>query len=137
MQLLQRVLMTTFIPLAISFLSGCGGSVEMPGTDEASQVSAVLTGVNDAAGDESAFQSIFVGGAAPEDRAKYYSAKIELVGTPNISGDQAEVKVKISQGAAETEGGDGPEAEDVSEGEVTWTLQKEGDAWKIKDAPLP
>ena len=109
----------------------------MPGTDEPSQAVAVLSGVNDAAGDEETFKSIFVGGSAPEDREKYFSSQIEVIGTPEISGNEAAVKVKISQGAAQSEGGDGPKTAEVNEGEVTWTLQKEGETWKIKDAPLP
>jgi len=126
------------IVLGLFLLSGCGGDPVKPGTEEHQQVAAVIAGVNDAAGDEETFQSIFVSGSAPAEQSKYYSAKIEVVGQPQVSGDTATAQVKISQGASESEGRGGePEATKVGSGEVTWTLKKEGDAWKIEKAPLP
>lgn len=121
--------------MLVALVSGCGN--EIPGSDEVSQVAAVVTSVNDAAGSETMFQEMFVGGSAPEGREKYFSAIIKLEGTPDISGEEATVNVKISQGASSQEGRGGMESEEVASGAVTWTLQKQGETWKIKDAPLP
>lgn len=117
------------------FMVGCGDA-PAPGSDESQQVAAVVTAINDAAGDEAAFKEMFVGGNAPEDRGKYFSAAIELLDV-SVSGSDATAKVKISQGAAESEGRGGTKGEDVSAGEVSWTLKKEGEGWKVQDAPLP
>lgn len=115
---------------------GCGGSNE-PVVDETTEIDAIVTSVNDAAGSEQTFKEIFVGGNAPEERNKYFSAIIEPVGTPEVSGNEATQKIKISQGAAEEEGRGAEESEEIASGEVTWTLQKAGEIWKLKDAPLP
>ena len=121
--------------LASVCMVGCG-EAPMPGSDESQQVAAVVTAINDAAGDEAAFKEMFVGGNAPEERGKYFSASIELLDV-SVSGSDATAKVKISQGAAESEGKGGTKEEEVGSGEVSWTLKKEGDGWKVQDAPLP
>ena len=132
----MKTVWNIYILLGICLLtSGC--SEELPGKDESTQVAAVVTAVNDAAGSETTFKELFVGGNAPEERTKYFSAIIEPVGTPEVSGNEATFKIKVSQGAAEEEGRGAQESEEISSGEVTWTLQKEGETWKLKDAPLP
>ncbi|MCA8998967.1 MAG: nuclear transport factor 2 family protein [Planctomycetaceae bacterium] len=133
--LITHVLMFAVMGLPM-FFGGCGGGTATPGTDEDQQVSAVVTAVNDAAGDEEAFKDMFVGGSAPEGREKYYSVAIELVSV-DVSGDEATATVTISQSGAEAEGKGATKTEDVGTGEVAWTLKKDGGHWKLQDAPLP
>lgn len=121
--------------LSLGVLSGCGGSVQ-PGSDESQQVTAVVTSLNDAAGAEDSFKELFVGGSAPENRGAYFSTAIELINV-QVNGEEAQATVKISQGNAASEGGDGTKSEDVAAGEVTWKLKKEAGTWKLQDAPLP
>lgn len=130
-------ILTLCMVIGPCLLSGCGDA-PTPGQEEDQQVATVVSGVNDAAGDEETFKSLFVSGNAPEDRSKYFSSAIEVVGTPEVTGDTAKAVVKISQGSSESEGKNSdPKAKDVGSGEVTWTLKKEGETWKIQDAPLP
>ena len=117
--------------------AGCGGETAMPGSEPAEKVAAVVTSLNDAAGDETAFSTFFVDGNAPEDRSSYYSAAIELIGVPEVNGDDATAMVRISKSAIEAEGQGALKTEEVGDGEVTWTLTKVGEEWKLKDAPLP
>jgi len=132
---MRRIIPLTFFIICPILITGCGSDI--PGSDEATQVAAVVTSVNDAAGSETMFKEIFVGGTAPEGREQYFSAIIEINGTPDINGEEATVKVNISQGASEEEGRGAMENEKITSGAVTWTLQKQGETWKIKDAPLP
>lgn len=135
----SRVLLS-HLPVAfcvLTFAVGCGGGSDAPDSEEPQKVAAVVSGLNDAAGSDETFSSVFVGGQAPEDRDKYYSTSIEIIGIPEVSGDTATAVIKISQGNAESEGNSDTKATDVSNGEVTWSLKKEGGEWKIQDAPLP
>lgn len=122
--------------LTISVVCGCGGR-DVPTLNETQVVEAVVTSVGDAAGDEAAFQSIFVDGSAPENRAQYFSAAISLVGEPVVDGDSATATVKVAQGSSESEGAGAIKSEEVADGEVTWKLQKVAGEWKLQDAPLP
>lgn len=134
---------TRLVPVAVLSMlvaGGCGGPEHTAGSTEAEEVAAVVTGINDVVEDQEAFQQLFVSGSAPEDPSAYGQYGYEVVGMPEISGDQATVNMKVFGGMAGSQSGDSAENSEggaQQEGEVTWTLQKEGESWKIKDAPLP
>jgi len=132
---MKNWMLTLSFSFAFALLTGCGETA--PGKDEGTLVEAVVRSVNDAAGSDEMFREIFVGGTAPAEREKYFSSIIQVVGTPEISGNEAKVNVEISQGAAAEEGRGAKKSEEIAEGQVTWTLQKQGEVWKLKDAPMP
>jgi hypothetical protein len=77
-----------------------------------------------------AFEEKFVTGAAPSeaDQKKYVGLMFRPVAaeTPKISDNTATVKVEIEEGAT-----------GAKKGVVEWTVEKVGDKWKLKSAPLP
>lgn len=121
--------------LSVSF-SGCGGATEA-GSSESDKVVAAVMCLNDRAMDEGDFKTAFVDGAAPKNRADYFSSAIEVVSAPSLSGNEATISVKVSQGNSSSEGGKGLKATKIGNGEVTWKLKKEESGWKLTEAPLP
>ncbi|QDS96467.1 hypothetical protein FF011L_52780 [Roseimaritima multifibrata] len=120
----------------LGLMLGCGGGAAAVSTLE-QDAYAQVEGLGDAAGDQAMFEEAFVAGAAPKNRSEYASRGYEVVGEPVIEGDNATLKVKIFGGVFETGGSDsGKGGKDTGEVEQTWTLQRSGEAWKIKDAPL-
>lgn len=120
-------------------LAGCGGGgVPKPTVEE--NVYAHVVGLGDASGSEDMFQAAFVSGAAPKNRKDYSKYAFVVDGTAEISGDEATVPVKIIGGVMSSQEGDSAAKEkagDKSETQMTWKLQREGEEWKIKEAPLP
>ncbi len=115
---------------------GCGSNYRAS-LDENQQVTATIAALGDAAMTEEAFASVFAGGAAPDTREDYATCIYEVVGDPAISGDEATAEVQVTTGFADSSQGDSAKAADTRETRnVTWTLSKEGQEWKIKDAPL-
>ncbi|QDV71393.1 hypothetical protein Poly24_51290 [Rosistilla carotiformis] len=123
--------------LAAPALVGCGSTDPVQVTD-AQNLNAQVEGLGDAAGDEESFSKAFVTGAAPENRKDYGARGFQVVGEATVDGDSATVPVKIFGGVYSTSGKDGgrKKPSDATETEQVWTLQRNGDVWKIKDAPL-
>lgn len=123
--------------LVVPALIGCGSSDPVQVTD-AQNLNAQIEGLGDAAGDDASFANAFVAGAAPENRKDYGSLGFQVVGDASVDGDSATVPVKIFGGVHSTSGKDSGSSKpsDAKETEQVWTLQKSGDTWKIKDAPL-
>ncbi|QDS90877.1 hypothetical protein CA51_49540 [Rosistilla oblonga] len=123
--------------LVAPVLIGCGSTDPVQVTD-AQNLNAQVEGLGDAAGDEASFAKAFVAGAAPENRKDYGARGFQVVGDATVDGDSATVPVKIFGGVYSTTGKDGgsKKPSDATETEQVWTLQRNGDTWKIKDAPL-
>lgn len=134
MKRFSAILSLVFSVPALALLPGCGsGDGEL--TDE-QQITALVSGLNDATGDQEAFAERFVSGSAPEDFEPYQSAAF-TPSSPSISGDEATVPVKVRTGIVDSSQGDGAKAKSKAETfEVTWTLQKVSGDWKLKDAPI-
>lgn len=124
-----------YVMLAVCGILGCGEGA-LPGSTPPEKVASLIQGLNDSASSDETFQTLFVSGAVPEDRAKYFSALIEVVDVPKVHGNEATAQVKISQASIGTEGGHS-KAVEVGEGTVTWKLKLEGEEWKLVEAPLP
>lgn len=123
--------------LVTPLLIGCGSTDAVQVTD-AQNLYAQVEGLGDAAGQEDSFASAFVSGAAPENRDDYGQRGYQVTGEATIDGETATVPVKIIGGVYSSSEKDRRKNKpsDVPESEQVWTLQKSGDAWKIKDAPL-
>lgn len=120
-------------------LAGCGGNTAPP-TSVEQNVFAPVVGLGDASGSETMFQAAFVSGAAPENREDYAKFAFVVDGEAEINGDEASVPVKVIGGVTSSQGGDSAakaKAGDKSETKMTWKLQREGEEWKLKEAPLP
>ena len=110
---------------------GCNeGPARGPDDSDEARIGMLLSAVGGAASsavqNPEGFQMLFAAGAAPADseapryaKAGFYSKGV------SISGDTATVKVEV----------------ETMEGELDelleWTVVREGEFWKIKDAPLP
>jgi hypothetical protein len=72
--------------------------------------------------------AVFLREATPNEELvwKYRRLTYSLVGTPAVSGGTATAQVAIELSSS-----------GKKLGEKQWTFVKQGDAWKIKAAPLP
>ncbi|QDT19661.1 hypothetical protein [Gimesia chilikensis] len=125
--------------LLICMTCGCGGS-DAPQTTVEQDVFAEVTGLGDTYADEKMFQDAFVSGAAPQNREDYGKYAYVIDGEAEIDGDQATVPVKIIGGIVSSQEGDSAakkKAGEKTETKMTWKLQREGEEWKLKEAPLP
>ncbi|QDV49632.1 hypothetical protein [Gimesia fumaroli] len=117
-------------------LAGCGGGgVPEPTVEE--HVYAHVVGLGDASGSEKMFQSAFVTGAVPQNRKDYGKYVYVIDGTAEIDGDEATVPVKIIAGMVVSPKGAQGKTAEQTETKMTWKLKREGEEWKIKEAPLP
>jgi hypothetical protein len=117
-------LFALLLPLAV----GCGtppGDTPL-GADEAGKIALRVSMVNDDKSTPNTLSRHFAKGAVPKDLKKFPKFTYDTPEKPTVTGDTATVKVKMT---AELGGKEQPDQ--------TWTLVKEGDEWKIKDAPLP
>ncbi len=115
----------------IMVVVGCdSGPAGRPDDSDEARINFLLGALNgrarSAAQEPEDFRQLFAAGAAPAEseipryaKAGFYSKGV------SISGDTATVKVEV----------------ETMEGELDellqWTLVREGESWKIKDAPLP
>jgi hypothetical protein len=112
--------------LSASLVLGCGGTYRPPsyGSEEGRNIALFMEEFNEAISDARRFQNSFAD--KPTQPMKVYSQFMyDVVGSPSIQGDQATAKIQIR-----TEGGQ-------DKGSLEWTFVKQGDKWKIKNAPLP
>ena len=107
-------------------LCGCGSSTPEFGSapDEVVQL---VEGIPDATRSPQAFASIFSTATPPNEMQRRQFVQYTFVArAASVSGDEAAVKVELRNRTT----GD-------TVGEVEWTAVKEGNYWKLKDAPLP
>ena len=120
-------------------LAGCGGGGVSETTVE-QDVYAQVVGLGDSSGNEEKFQAAFVAGAAPKNRKDYGQYVFLVDGDAEINGNEATVPVKIMGGFVSSQEGDSAaktKPGEKTETKMTWKLQREGEEWKIKEAPLP
>lgn len=129
-------LIKLFPVLALLTCIGCGSSAPPKATLEQNAFASVL-GLGDIAGDPKMFPTAFVDGTAPENREDYAQRGYEIAGEAEVNGDQLTVPVKIFGGVVATSTADrAKKASDVGTTTQNWVLQRVGEEWKIKDAPL-
>ncbi|TWT60168.1 hypothetical protein [Rubinisphaera italica] len=124
--------------VSMLFSVGCGSNYR-DSLSASQEVNATIAALGDAAMEDSSFASVFVAGTSPANRKDYATCNYEVVGEPSISGDEATAEVQVTTGVSDGSNSDKPAKVDSGKQEtrnVTWSLSKEGDEWKIKDAPL-
>ncbi len=119
----QRALSLALLVVAV----GCG-QVEQDDSSEAGQVSLLISEVADAATKEQSLQALFAATAKPDKKQRQQYARFSYrpLETPVLAGDRATIKVRVRHAR-----------NDAEAGEMEWTAIKEGDAWKLEQAPLP
>jgi hypothetical protein len=111
--------------------AGCGGpdghSPPAPdfGSADGKQIAELVSELNEAKANPQRFRAVFAA-PAPTNGKAYDAFNFDVSGRPTVSGAQATATVKVRSDADQSE-----------RGEKEWTFVKEGDKWKIKDAPLP
>ncbi len=134
---LKMGLLTCTVALVLS-VTGCGSNYR-DSLSASQEVNATIAALGDAAMEDSSFASVFVAGTSPANRKDYATCNYEVVGEPSISGDEATAEVQVTTGVSDGSNSDQPAKKDLGQKEtrtVKWSLAKEGDEWKIKDAPL-
>lgn len=122
------------VALAVALLGvvGCGGDKTVNPSDyggaEGLKIATLIGDFDDLKNDARKIGTAFAAGAAPKgaDYRKFGTLGFHLVGKPTVTGDTATAKVSVEKPAT---------GEKV--GETEWAFVKEGEAWKIKAAPLP
>jgi hypothetical protein len=110
-------------------LVGCGSSTQAPpdyGTQDGLEIAKVIDSVNDDKSSGRRFPGLFAGGNLPRDYKQFSRYDFSLDGNPNVSGTTATATVKMRSEST---------SDDV--GAKEWAFVKEGNAWKIRSAPLP
>jgi hypothetical protein len=101
---------------------GCGGTGEPPPNRDAIKIKLLVSSVVGEAGKPVAW--IFAPEAGKKDQREYTQFKYEVLGEPNIQGENANVKVKVLKASRPV-------------GEVDWALVRRDGTWLITQAPLP
>ena len=112
--------------LIVALLLTIGCNAKSHGTlyaGDAQKVAEAIEDLNDTKTNKR-FANAFAKGAAPKEQKKYRVFDYGVVGRPTVKGATATVEVALTKNYSEV-------------GKQTWTLEKEGEAWKIKSAPLP
>lgn len=124
------------LPVVFALSAGCGGGsggdmkpLDMGGEDGI-KIATLVDDLNEAKGDAKKTGKLFASGAAPAAAdAKKIAAHSYYIATgtkPTVTGSEGTAKVSIHS-----------DKESKEVGQKDWNFVKEGDAWKIKAAPLP
>lgn len=94
---------------------------------EADQVSALVQDVSDATTQPKRFEELFAKGKEPDKgrRKEYAQYNFRPIEQPSLDGDTAKVRVLVR------------DRMDQTVGEVEWSAAREGDQWRLSNAPLP
>lgn len=111
--------------LLLSFL-GCSQSVPTlnVGGEEGGKVVSVIEELNEAKGDDKKLAGTFVSKDVAPKAKELNLLNFYVKGTPKIQGDTAQCLVMVEKS-------DGSPV-----GDFEWELEKKGDTWKVKKAPL-
>jgi|SRR5262245_65646715 len=120
----MRTARTATIVLGLLLLHGCGSEAKREQQPDEQLVS-LVTGTPDKALNAKQAKEHFVTVPAKGELQRYAQLSFEPAGSPSVSGNTATVPVKITA------------PDGTLKGEVTWEFVKDGDRWKLKNAPLP
>ena len=112
-------------PAALILTWGC--SRASPAAMATNVVAAPVYELADAADRPQRFRKLFVEGAVPNDQQRRRFGQLILQVSKVISVSDSEATLHV---LVDSDKGD-------RVGEVDWTVIREGDAWKLKTAPLP
>jgi len=116
---------------------GCGGGAPMKPTVQQNAF-AQIEGLGDMAMDEAMFANAFMPGSVPPNRQDYAKLGYTVGSDAAIDGETASVPVTIFGGVFTSQEGSANASRPTEQvtAEKVWTLQRVGDEWKIKDAPI-
>jgi tetrahydromethanopterin S-methyltransferase subunit H len=125
---IRRLLPTVVLGLTLAAAVGCDSKpkTEQVFSGDAQGVALLIEEMNDARGNPKRANTLFVKGSVPANLRKYVSFAFYIVGKPQVNGAEATAEVSVQS-----------EREGKEVGKQTWTFVKDGEAWKIKSAPLP
>jgi hypothetical protein len=113
--------------LLMACAAGCGAAADVDATEQG-KVSNLVSEVADAAARDQSLQALFTTSSKPPKqlRQQYARYSFRALEPPVVEADKATIKVRVRHAR-----------NDAEAGEVEWTAVKEGDAWKLEQAPLP
>ena len=127
---MRFVVLMGLTALVTALVGGCGSSsstTENTALTDAQQLAALVTEFNDT-GTPLSMSKYFVAGSriGQTEYRKYIAHTYKVTGTPEITGTTATAQVTITTAT---------DSKDL--GTREWSFVKEGNTWKLKDAPLP
>jgi hypothetical protein len=123
--MIRQFARTSVAMLLSAAMTGCGGSRE--GGSEPNRARLIVGEMSDNIDNPARFAKLFAQGAAPPDaqRRRYGQYRI-WAKSADVSGDTATLTIELKE----------LRTNKILE-DRQWTAVKEGDTWKLKDAPLP
>jgi hypothetical protein len=112
----------------VILLGGCRSDAQKPldlGSADANQIGQLIDEINEAKGNPKKLAALWAGNSQVPDARKLNAFDYSLGGRPRVHGDTATCAVRI---------------DDSRTGETTqkeWSFVKQGNEWKIQNAPLP
>ncbi len=121
-------LTVTLLCLSFCLLSGCKDESKAPdmGGADGKQIASLVEETNEAAGDKEKVKALFKTGVPTPDAQKLTQYSFSIVGKPSVYGTSGKAKVRIDNSS---------EGQKIAE--LEWSFEKEGETWKITNAPLP
>lgn len=128
----------------VTLVAGCGSResdnlIEVEKSDSPLIIASIVESFSDKVGSP-AFVAAFVEDAKPtaQQEKMYLNLNFEVVETPDVRGDNAKVKVKITPMIRRTRKTPKSDTESTqnSESVVEWELTKTPEGWKIRSAPV-
>src|SRR5262249_3608763 len=118
------------LSLAVVFpLAGCGDSLPPQVSTEERAIELLIDNWNNAKNDPKKATEYFAKSAGPPEAElkKYRQYTFSMTNRPSASGSSVTLPIEITT----------VQAKPQSTTKIDWTLEKEGDVWRIKSAPLP
>jgi len=112
----------------VALIGGCSSDTQKPldlGSADANQIGQLIDEINEAKGNPKRLAALWAAKVQVPDAKKFTFFDYSLGGRPRVNGDSATCVVRI---------------DDSRTGETSqkeWTFVKQGNEWKIQDAPLP
>ncbi len=112
--------------LLIPMVSGCSGTPTPPsyGSEDGKKIAELIADFNDGMSDVKKFNTNFAT-KPTKTNTEYGRYMYDVSGSPSVNGEQATAKIKVTRDNGK------------DKGVADWTFVKQGDKWKIKEAPLP
>lgn len=117
-----------FAVLSLALAQGCGGGDDDSAMPTLNEWEMLIEQIRQASrdGDEQFAGVLASGVSIPEEEREKYGNSYYKLRDANVASDETKLSLTVKN----------PNDGSVL-GDVTWTVVKEGDAWKLKDAPFP
>lgn len=116
--------------IVVGSIGGCfGPATDRPvdmGGEAGTKIATLIEDMNDAKGAAAKMAPLMAAAPAAAEAKKFEAFEFYIVGQPTVTGTTGTAKVQVMK----SESGE-------KVGEVEWTFEEAGGAWKVKTAPLP